>query len=69
VRLLQEDRQILSAVIAKPLAELNRRFDSGPPSPRDSLFGSPSDNHLHNLWDQKKHDRATKVLAHGFHVS
>ena len=50
-------------------AQLNRRFDSGPPSPSDPLFGRPGDYRFDNLWDQEKHDRAAEVFAHSFHVS
>src|ERR1017187_4286127 len=50
-------------------AELNRRFNSGPSSLRDPLFGRPSDNRFDNLRDQEKHDRPAEVLAHGFHVA
>ena len=50
-------------------AELNRRFDSGPPSLRDPLFGGPGDNRLDDLRDQEQHDGAAEVFAHGLHVS
>ena len=50
-------------------AQSNRRFDSGPPSLRDPLFGRPGDNRFDDLWDQEQHDGAAEVLAHGFHVA
>ena len=64
-------------------AELNRRFNSGPPSAMDRgrirvvwkalpdirLLGRPGDQSFDNLRYQEKHDGASEVLAHGFHVS
>ncbi len=51
------------------MVELNRRFNSGPLSLREPLFGGPSDNHLDDFRDQEEHDGAAQVFAHGFHVS
>jgi hypothetical protein len=59
----------LAALGSLAAAELNRRFNSGPSSLRDPLFGRPSDNRFDDLRYQKKHDGAAEVLAHGFHVS
>ena len=49
--------------------ESNWRFDFGPSSLRDPLFGGPGDNRFDYLRDQEKHDGAAEVFAHGFHVS
>ena len=51
------------------VAELNRRFDSGPPSLRDPLFGRPGYYGLDDFRDQEQHDGAAEVFAHGLHVS
>jgi hypothetical protein len=59
----------LVALTRLAAAELNRRFDSGPPSPSDPLFCRPGDQSFDDLWDQEQHDGAAEVFAHGFHVA
>jgi hypothetical protein len=65
------------------LPQLNRRFNSGPPSAMDRgrirvvwkalpdilLLGRPGDQSFDDFRDQEKHDGAAEVLAHGFHIS